>query len=170
MRRGRFTHRDDLVGEHPLGDAVQLILLVIFLIIWIGDSYFVKISTGMAHHAPLSLRIVLFVIGITMAGYLSYKGLAIVFGEEREPPSVIRKSVFGLVRHPIYLGSIVVYFSCVVLTFSILSLLLWFLIVTFYVYLSRYEERLLLKRFGSEYRDYMHNVPMLFPWPRRKNI
>jgi protein-S-isoprenylcysteine O-methyltransferase Ste14 len=36
-------------------------------------------------------------------------------------------------------------------------------ITVFYWYISRYEEKLLIDRFGDEYRDYRKKVPMLFP-------
>jgi protein-S-isoprenylcysteine O-methyltransferase Ste14 len=158
--------RKDLVGEHPLGDTGQLILLFLFLIVWIGDSFIFKLSTMAAQHVPVSVRVVFFLVGITLAGILAQKGLSIVFGEERERPCVIRKGVFGLVRHPIYLGSLLLYFACLLLTLSLFSLLVWFVIIAFYVYISRYEEKMLLERFGSEYADYMREVPMLIPWTK----
>ena len=29
-------------GEHPFGDAGQLILLGVFLVVWVGDSFFLR--------------------------------------------------------------------------------------------------------------------------------
>jgi protein-S-isoprenylcysteine O-methyltransferase Ste14 len=168
MGHHRGQDREDLVGEHPFGDAGQLILLFVFLIVWIGDSFILKFSIMATRYVPLPVRVVLFVLGMAAAGYLAQQGLGIVFGEERESPCIIRKGVFGLVRHPIYLGSILFYFSCLILTLSLLSLLVWFIIIAFYIFISRHEEKLLLERFGSEYADYMRDVPMLIPWTKRK--
>ncbi len=33
---------EDKNGEHPFGDAGQLILLGLFLIVWVADSFFLK--------------------------------------------------------------------------------------------------------------------------------
>jgi protein-S-isoprenylcysteine O-methyltransferase Ste14 len=49
------------------------------------------------------------------------------------------------------------------LTFSLASAVLLLVIIVFYRFISRYEEKLLIERFGDEYREYMKKVPMLFP-------
>jgi protein-S-isoprenylcysteine O-methyltransferase Ste14 len=168
MGHHKERERNDLVGEHPCGDTGQLILLFVFLIVWVGDSFILKLSIILTRYVPFGIRAVLFTIGVLAAGYLAHKGLGIVFGEEREHPCVIRKGVFNLVRHPIYLSAILLYLSCCLLTLSALSFLVWLIIVTFYIYISRHEERMLLDRFGREYADYMREVPMLIPWTRKK--
>jgi len=168
MGHHRGRERKDLIGEHPFGDTGQLILLFVFLTVWVGDSFIVRFSIMATRYVPLGVRIALFILGMGAAGYLAKKGLGVVFGEERENPCVIRKSVFGLVRHPVYLGSVLFYFSCLLLTLSIMSMFVWFIIIAFYIYISRHEEKMLLERFGSEYADYMREVPMLIPWPGQK--
>jgi hypothetical protein len=49
--------REDLTGEHRLGDSVQLILLVIFLAVWILDSFVLGFSTFLAESVPWFIRI-----------------------------------------------------------------------------------------------------------------
>jgi hypothetical protein len=39
LKRSEHAGRTDLAGEHPFGDAYQLILLVLFLLIWGLDSF-----------------------------------------------------------------------------------------------------------------------------------
>jgi hypothetical protein len=41
--------------------------------------------------------------------------------------------------------------------------MVWIIIVIFYYYISKYEEKLLLKKFGTEYKKYMKRVPMFIP-------
>jgi hypothetical protein len=43
--RKSHQHRGDLTGEHAFSDMGQLILLVIFLVVWIADSFVFKYST-----------------------------------------------------------------------------------------------------------------------------
>ena len=155
--------RPNLVGEHSLGDLGQIILLLIFLAVWITDSFFFKYSTFIADNSSLYVRIIVAAAILLCSGFLAMGGIKIIFGEIREKPMVIRKGVFGRVRHPIYSGSILLYLGLIILTFSIFSAIIWVFIVAFYYYISRYEEKILLKEFGSEYEQYMNEVPMLIP-------
>ena len=155
--------RPDLAGEHSLGDIGQIILLLIFLAVWITDSFIFKYSTFIAESSSLYVRIIVAAGILLYSGFLAMSGLKIIFGEIREKPMVIRKGVFGRVRHPIYLGSILLYLGLIVLTLSIISAIIWVFIVAFYYYISKYEEKILLKEFGSEYEEYMNEVPMLIP-------
>jgi protein-S-isoprenylcysteine O-methyltransferase Ste14 len=86
-----------------------------------------------------------------------------VFGEERKTPGVIRKGMFGRVRHPIYLGAILLYLGLLILRFSLAATLIWVVIIAFYHFIARHEEKLLLKKFGQEYANYMREVPMWIP-------
>jgi len=71
---------------------------------------------------------VLLLIG---SGYLAKKGLAIVFGEKIEKPAVIRKSVFGIVRHPIYLSEILFFPGFLGLSLSLAATAVWVVAVVF---------------------------------------
>lgn len=159
----KHENRDDLAGEHVLGDLGQIIFLVIFLAIWIIDSFFIQFSTQFSDYAPLYIRIPLAVMILVIAGYLARKGLTTVFAEVREKPIVIRTGVFNIVRHPIYLGAILLYLTFLAVFFSTSAALVWVIIILFYVYLCKHEEKLLVERFGNDYERYMVETPMLIP-------
>ena len=166
--RETLRNRDDLIGEHKLGDAGQIILACLFLATWIADSFFFKYTTVLNQYMPLSVKIPLGIVLFILSGYLARKGMSIVFGEERQKPGVIRNSVFGVVRHPIYLSEILLYLGFLMLSTSLAAALIWIIAIGFLHYISRYEEKLLLERFGDEYRQYMKEVPMWIPRLRRK--
>ena len=155
--------REDLAGEHKFGDAGQLILLLIFLIVWIGDSFILEYSTFLNNYIPAFVIIIVSALFLITSGYISWRGLKIVFGEKREKPSVIRKGVFNKVRHPIYLGSILLYLGLTITSCSIFSLIISMFIIAFYYYISKYEEEILLKKYGINYENYIKEVPMWFP-------
>jgi protein-S-isoprenylcysteine O-methyltransferase Ste14 len=155
--------REDLTGEHRLGDAVQLILLVMFLAVWILDSFVLGFSTFLAESVPWFVRLPVGGILLIFTFYLELSGLRTVFGKPQETPHVITGGVFSVVRHPIYLGAILCYAGMICLTFSLASAVLLLVIIAFHRFISRYEEKLLTQRFGDEYREYMNKVPMLFP-------
>jgi len=155
--------RNDLAGEHVCGDAGQIILFLIFLAVWIGDSFILKYSTFLSSYIPIYVRLPIALVILSGAVYFARSGLRIVFGEIREQPIVIRKGVFNQVRHPIYLGALLFYLGLSVMTLSIFSIIVWLGIIAFYHFISRYEEKLLLDKFGTEYEKYGSDVPMWIP-------
>lgn len=161
-------HQSDLTGEHALGDAGQIVLACLFAATWISDTFFLKYTTSLNHYVPLGIRIPFGGVLLVLSGYLARTGLSIVFGEKREDPGVIRKSVFNLVRHPIYLSEILLYLGFLMLSISLATAFVWVIAILFLHYISCYEERLLLGRFGEEYEQYMRDVPMWIPrlWKR----
>lgn len=163
MAGQRHSEREDLAGEYPLGDMGQIVLLLAFLIIWAVDSFFVHYSTLSSAHFPFYIRVPAGLAILLVSGLLARSGLKIVFDEKRERPCVIRKGVFGLVRHPIYLSAILFYLGLLLLSLSLAAAAIWLAAIAFYYYISRHEEKLLMAKFGRDYADYMRQVPMLIP-------
>jgi len=163
-----FEQRDDLTGEHALGDAGQIIFALLFFGIWIADSFFLKYTTQLNDIIPALIRKPIGIVLLCLSAYCAWAGLRIVFGEVRETPSVIRKGVFGLVRHPVYLSEVLLYFGLCMLNLSLAAAAVWLGATAFLYYLSRYEEKLLLRRFGDDYRSYMRDVGMWIPRLRKK--
>ena len=168
LNRKTHQNREDLIGEHTLGDMGQGILLLIFLTVWIADSFFVQYSTFLSDYISSWIRTPVTAIILVIAGVLAWKSMKIVFGEVREKPAVIRKSVFNLVRHPIYLGAILGYLGLIILSLSLAATVVWVIIIVFYHFISRHEEKLLVEKFGKDYEDYMRQVPMWIPRLVRK--
>ena len=166
---GRHAGREDLTGEHRLGDTIQVIFIVVFIAVWILDSFVLGFSTSLAESIPWFIRFPVGAILLIFTFYLEQSGLRTVFGKPQETPHVITGGVFSIVRHPIYLGAILGYAGMICLTLSLASAALLVIIVTFYHYISRYEEKLLTQRFGDEYRSYMKKVPMLFPFKIKRD-
>jgi len=155
--------RPDLVGEHKYGDLWQLIVFVIFLIVWISDSFIFHYSDFLRYYLNPSVRLIFGLAVLLISAYLAFSGLKIIFGKIRKKPEIVREGVFGVIRHPIYLGAILFYIGLFIFTLSMLSLAVIFMIIILYVYLGRYEEKLLIGKFGSSYRDYMKDVPGWLP-------
>ena len=161
--------RDDLAGEYAFGDAGQAILFILFLAVWITDAFIFKYSTLLNNYIPFyAIRLPLGIIILVLAVYMAWNGIRIIFGKVRENPVVIREGIYGIVRHPIYLSEMLFYLSLFVFRTSLTALAIWIVAVLFLHYLLRYEEKLLLERFGDDYRRYMKDVPMYFPRLKRK--
>ena len=72
------------------------------------------------------------------------------------------EGAFKIVRHPIYLFSIL--FLGFRPTMSLFYFVMFICMVVYFYIGSIYEERKLEEKFGDEYRDYQKRVPRLFPW------
>ena len=140
-------------GEHPFGDAGQLILLGLFLVVWAADSFFLHKSTFLSHYVPLYIRLVILGFALITAIYLFMSGHTFVC-HGRRPADLVSAGAFKHVRHPLYLASILFYVGLTVSTASLFSLGLLVVILIFYNYIASYEEKLLEVQFGEEYRNY----------------
>ena len=163
LKHKAHTDRSDLVGEHVWGDAGQIILFVIFLIVWIGDSFILKYSMWLSGYLSIYVRLPIALVILFGSACFARSGLRIIFGEIREQPLVIRQGVFNRVRHSIYFGSLLFYLGLIVLSLSVFSIIIWLGIIAFYHSISRYEEKLLVDKFGAEYKKYKSEVPMWIP-------
>ena len=168
VREKWIEHRHELTGEHAVGDAGQITFALLFFGVWVSDSFFLEYTTQLNEIVPSLVRKPIGVVLLCLAAYCAWSGLSIVFGEVPETPSVIRKGVFGVVRHPIYLSEVLLYLGLFMMNMSLAAFVVWLAASGFLYYLSRYEEKLLLERFGEDYGSYIHDVGMWIPRLRRK--
>jgi protein-S-isoprenylcysteine O-methyltransferase Ste14 len=149
-------------GEHPFGDAGQLIALALFLIVWVIDSFFLKTSTFLSSLVPLYIRLIILAAAFVAGIYLAKSGHSVVEGEQR-PENVVSAGAFRYVRHPLYLASVLFYFGLAVSTASLIALALAVAIFIFYDYIAGYEEKLMEMKFGEEYVSYKQKTGKWLP-------
>jgi len=149
-------------GEHPAGDAVQLMLLGLFFVVWVFDSFLLQWTTFAAAYLPLPVRLI--PAGIFMlSGFLLARASHSVVNHDGGPESVRTSGVFRYVRHPLYLGALLFYLALTIATCSLISFGLLVVIFFFYNFIAGYEEKLMLRRFNDEYRDYMKKTGKWIP-------
>ncbi len=68
---GRHAGREDLTGEHRLGDTIQVIFIVVFIAVWILDSFVLGFSTSLAESIPWFIRLPVGAILLIFAFYLA---------------------------------------------------------------------------------------------------
>ena len=124
-----------------------------------------RYSTFPAAYLPLTLRL------LTAGLLLAVAVLLISFGHEvishgrhgHLPTALVTAGAFRYVRHPLYLGCLLVYLALAVATASLLSLALLGVIAPFYNFLAAYEEDLMEKMFGDGYRTYKQHTGKWLP-------
>ncbi|MCJ7664035.1 MAG: isoprenylcysteine carboxylmethyltransferase family protein [Desulfobacterales bacterium] len=80
---------------------------------------------------------------------------------------IMAKGPYRWARHPLYLFLIVIIWSCPVLT---LDRLIFNILWTVWIVIGTYlEDRDLHREFGSQYREYSSQVPMLIPYRIPRN-
>ncbi|MGE5604966.1 MAG: methyltransferase family protein [Bacteroidota bacterium] len=77
----------------------------------------------------------------------------------REKSGLITQGVYGIVRHPIYSGTIFAFFGLNLVFNSFISLLYLPVSIGLYLIMIIYEEKSLLNEYGEEYKSYQKNVP-----------
>ena len=80
-----------------------------------------------------------------------------------DSPEFAADGVFGMVRHPWYLGSLLLLWSALP-EYPVARVLAAVILSCYLVIGTVLEERKIVARYGESYRAYQRRVSMLFPW------
>ena len=72
---------------------------------------------------------------------------------------LIEGNIFGVIRHPLYLGLSIWGFSQIFAIQTVVATILGILAILCFWMSSRKEDEFNIKKFGDSYRDYMNKVP-----------
>jgi protein-S-isoprenylcysteine O-methyltransferase Ste14 len=158
--------RSGLEAEHALCDRIQLVMLLLFFGVWTADLALHLLSTGSSVLLEFTVFPLLLVPAVLTFGfgvYLISKSHSLVFGKNAIKSDVIACSVYSWVRHPMYLGALML---CLGFFFASLSLASFVILVAFFfVYdkMTAFEESSLIKIRGDKYVAYKNRVGKWFP-------
>jgi methanethiol S-methyltransferase len=89
-------------------------------------------------------------------------------GKSYRPPQFRTPSLYRVVRHPLYIGWLIIFWAAPTMT---VAHLVFAIMTTAYILIAiQLEERDLVDTFGSDYVAYRRNTPMLVPrlWSARR--
>jgi protein-S-isoprenylcysteine O-methyltransferase Ste14 len=164
--------RTGLGGEHPLCDTIQLIVIIVFFAAWGLDLFgffFYSYSTVLIGLVPLPVHLLHALVSLGFGLYLIEKSHKAVFGENRDQVGLICSGVYSWVRHPTYLGTLLVCLWLFFANLSVVSFLVWLVFFIFYDKMATYEEKDLVRIIGEEYIAYQKRVPKWLPKLRSRS-
>ena len=82
----------------------------------------------------------------------------------REGHTLVTNGIYHWIRHPAYLGLIVMILGIPVLLSSLLGFLVMLLIVPLLLHRIKLEEAMLMGQFGDEYENYLRQTKRLIPF------
>ncbi|MGO4684584.1 methyltransferase family protein [Hyphomicrobium sp. 2TAF46] len=111
------------------------------------------------HFGPFHILSFAFIGG----GFILISNAWYVLYEAQKSRVLATTGPYAYVRHPQYVGFILVMFGFLLQWPTILTLLMFPVLVWMYVRLAREEEREVIAEFGDTYRKYAANVPGFIP-------
>ena len=113
------------------------------------------------HFGPFHLLSFAFIIG----GFFLISNAWAVLYEAQKRRALATTGPYAYVRHPQYVGFIMVMFGFLLQWPTILTLIMFPVLVWMYVRLAHQEEREAIAEFGDTYRQYAARVPGFIPRP-----
>jgi protein-S-isoprenylcysteine O-methyltransferase Ste14 len=148
-------------AEHPRCDQMQLAMILSFFVVWVIDSLSLFVfgySTVFVGLFSLPVLLLPASLSLGFGAYLVAQSHNAVFGDLTDPPRLLDSGVYAWVRHPMYLGILLVCLGCFFLSPSLLSLGVWLAFFVLYDQMATYEETDLVRILGEEYLTYQKRV------------
>jgi len=142
--------------ELPHGHLLQISCFILFGVVWFLDSFIFGYSTFLAGYVPYLARLAL-ALGVLIIA-LAIIELAHGHLHSMKSGKLMTTGIYAHVRHPLYLGTLLLYLPFTFWTFSLLSLVPWLIAIVAYNKMASYEEQVLAREFGRKYLEYKKKV------------
>ncbi len=148
-----------MAGEHPRGHQLMIGLFLFYIIIWLLDSFLFRL-TALVYITPFFFNVIIGIIIVILSLWLTSKSDIVFEGTE---PHIINTGPYARVRHPMYLGMVLVHVGIWITTLSLITLIPLIAVFIGYNYLANDEEQRLEAKFGDEYLAYKKRVRKWIP-------
>ena len=165
--RQRLQRKKDIVKS---GDKASVWLLMIFIAI----GYFLAFRIGMTRVGRIyhwdtffAIGAILSVLGlvIRITSILTLKQHFTYTVTEIEDHELIETGLYKIIRHPGYLGQVIIFAGAATSLSNWLSIVLMLIpVLCGYFYRIRVEEKFMIRQLGSKYLEYQKRTKRLIPW------
>ena len=160
-----MTEKTKKEREIPRAHLVHILSAAVIVGILVFDGAIFNFSTQvLAEYIRWEVRVIFCAIIAVFALIFIIRSHNALFGSEEEGPShLITTGIFDQVRHPMYLGILLIHLAFIVLTISLIALGAWIVIVFIYNRMANYEEEVLEEMFGEDYQEYKKRTSKWVP-------
>ncbi len=148
--------------EMPYTPLIGFSTSMIFILVWMNDNLF-SISVILNRSCPFIIRSILFFIILCLGVIFIYLSRKTLLHDGELSDTLITRGIYGRVRHPLYLGGLLIFLSFILLSISLISIALFIIMFILYNKMATYEEKILEDMFGVQYLDYKKQVPKWIP-------
>jgi protein-S-isoprenylcysteine O-methyltransferase Ste14 len=161
--------------ESPLFTAGLFVIIILGIIVTAVDPLGLAGDNGgviegesvpLINQVMLAIGLVMIVAGIIIR-FVAIATLKKNFSGAlriRDDHTLVKTGIYKRLRHPAYLGAILIFIGIPVMISSPLGLLVMLLLVPYLLHRIRLEEGMMIERFGKEYEDYMRSSKRLIPY------
>lgn len=105
--------------------------------------------------------------GPILGTWVSVLGLLLIavgWRQIHRATGLVTTGIYRYLRHPQYTGIFLFTFGWILHWPSVITIILWPVLVMAYVWLARHEEKYVAKEFGDAYREYAQKTPRFVPF------
>jgi protein-S-isoprenylcysteine O-methyltransferase Ste14 len=158
--------RQGLGSEHPLCDKVQLLMVIMFFVVWgidFLDFFMFDYSTVIFQALTFPPLLIVTILSLILSSYLVSKSHKAVLEQVQDPPQLVDSGVYAWVRHSMYLGTLLFCLAFIFISGSLVSIGIWIAFFVFYDRMATYEEKSLVEILGEPYIAYQKRVAKWLP-------
>jgi len=162
----RKTLGDDFLRVYRLGYNLfsVLSLLPILWLMWILPNHTIYLIPAPWKYLMLAgqgVAAFLLLYGVLQTDTLSFVGLRQFVESDSKSGTLVTSGLYRFVRHPLYSAGLLFLWLTTLMTVNQLVL---YICATIYIFIGAYfEERKLLREYGSAYAEYKSITPMIIP-------
>jgi len=162
----RKTLGDAFIRVYRLGYNIFSVvsLLPILWLMWImpdGVVYLIPTPGKYLMLAGQGIAAFLLLYGVLQTDTLSFVGLRQLVEPDSKPGTLVTGGLYRFVRHPLYSAGLLFLWLTTTMTVNQLTV---YVCATIYIFVGAYfEERKLLREYGSAYAEYKSVTPMIVP-------
>jgi protein-S-isoprenylcysteine O-methyltransferase Ste14 len=149
--------------EAPYTHLVLILTPILFVLIWVLDSFVFHWTTFLNRFVPSLIQIPIFAVILLLGLFLIFISHKTLFHDEEPPKGLLTSGIFQYSRNPMYLGILFLYLSMIILSISLISIVLFIIIALIYNEMIKFEEKILEDLFGEAYKEYKQKVGRWIP-------